>query len=313
MENYLLVMGVSAGIYALMALGLNVIWGMAGLVNLGLVGFFAVGAYVSALLTTSFGLPIVVGVLAGTVAGALTGVAVALITARLRGDYLAIVTLGFAEAIRMVADNEVWLTHGSDGISGIPGPFRSVLTSTQYNVVFLGIVAALVTVVFVLFERLSYSPFGRVLRAIRDDEQVAAVAGKWVIIYKVQAFAIGCSALGMAGALYAHYTSFIAPDIFVPLLTLYIKLSLLSGGVGSNRGAIAGAVLVVAFLEGTRFIIPWVPGISAVQGAALREMLISGFLLVLLRFRTQGLIPEVSSHLPRGDSPASLQKEPTRA
>jgi branched-chain amino acid transport system permease protein len=312
MENYLLAIGVSAGIYALMALGLNVIWGMAGLVNLGLVGFFAVGAYVSALLTTSFSMPIWVGVMAGTTAGALTGVAVALITARLRGDYLAIVTLGFAEAIRMVADNEVWMTHGSDGISGIPGPFRSVLSSTQFNMVFLGIVAALVTVVFVLFERLSYSPFGRVLRAIRDDEQVAAVAGKWVIVYKVKAFAIGCAVLGMAGALYAHYTSFIAPDIFVPLLTLYIKLSLLAGGVGNNAGAVAGAVLVVSFLESTRFIIPFVPGISAVQGAALREMLISGFLLVLLRFRSQGLLPEASSHLPRLDGPTPLQEEPTR-
>jgi branched-chain amino acid transport system permease protein len=313
MENYLLAIGISAGIYALMALGLNVIWGMAGLVNLGLVGFFAVGAYVSALLTTSFSMPIWVGVMAGTTAGALTGVAVALITARLRGDYLAIVTLGFAEAIRMVADNEVWMTHGSDGISGIPGPFRSVLSSTQFNMVFLAIVAALVTVVFVLFERLSYSPFGRVLRAIRDDEQVAAVAGKWVIVYKVKAFAIGCAVLGMAGALYAHYTSFIAPDIFVPLLTLYIKLSLLAGGVGNNAGAIAGAVLVVSFLEGTRFIIPFVPGISAVQGAALREVLISFFLLVLLRFRAQGLVPEASSHLPRLDGSTSLQKEPTRA
>jgi branched-chain amino acid transport system permease protein len=316
MENYLLAMSVSAGIYALMALGLNVIWGMAGLVNLGLVGFFAVGAYVSALLTTAFGMPIWVGVLSGMAAGAATGVVVALITARLRGDYLAIVTLGFAEAIRMVADNEVWLTHGSDGISGIPGPFRSALTPTQFNLLYLGIVAALVTVAFVLFERLSYSPFGRVLRAIRDDEQVAAVAGKWVIIYKVKAFAIGCAALGMAGALYAHYTSFIAPDIFVPLLTLYIKLSLLSGGVGNNRGAIVGAVLVVAFLESTRFIIPWVPGLSAVQGAALREMLISGFLLVLLRFRVNGLIPEAQSHLPpvlRWDGPPSLKEDPTRA
>jgi branched-chain amino acid transport system permease protein len=297
MENYLIAMGVSAGIYALMALGLNVIWGMAGLVNLGLVGFFAVGAYVSALLTTTFGLPIWAGMLAGMLAGAATGVVVALITARLRGDYLAIVTLGFAETIRMVADNEVWLTHGSDGISGIPGPFRAELTPTQFNLVYLGIVAALVTVAFFLFERLSFSPFGRVLRAIRDDEQVAAVAGKWVIAYKVKAFAIGCGALGIAGALYAHYTSFIAPDIFVPLLTLYIKLSLLAGGVGSNRGAIAGAVLVVTFLEGTRFIIPFVPGVSAVQGAALREMLVSGFLLLLLRFRTQGLVPEAHSHL----------------
>ena len=108
-------------------------------------------------------------------------------------------------------------------------------------------------------------------------------------------------------ALYAHCTSFIAPDIFVQVLTPYIKLSLLSGGIGSNRGAIAGAVLVVTFLEGTRFIVPFIPGLSAVQGAALREMAISAVLLVLLRFRTQGLLPEAHDHLP------PLPKESARA
>jgi branched-chain amino acid transport system permease protein len=308
MENYLIVLSVSAAIYALMALGLNVIWGMTGLVNLGVAGFFAVGAYTSALLTTDLGAPIAVGVLAGTAAGALAGVAVALITARLRGDYLAIVTLGFAETIRMVADNETWLTHGSDGISGIPGPFRAILTPTQFNLAYLAIVTTLLALAYLLYERLSYAPFARVLRAIRDDDQVAAVAGKWVIAYKVKAFAIGCAAIGLAGALDAHYTSFIAPDIFVPLLTLYIKLALLSGGVGSNKGAIAGAILVVTFLEGTRFITPLVPGISAVQGAALRQMLVCASLLVLLRFRPRGLLPEAHAHLPPiaplGEDPA---------
>lgn len=315
MENYLVAMAVSAGIYALMALGLNVIWGMAGLVNLGLVGFFAVGAYTSALLTTQLGFSIWAGVLAGTAAGAAVGAVVALITAKLRGDYFAIVTLGFAETIRVIASNEVWLTHGSDGISGIPGPFRADLAPLQFNLLYLAIVAALVTVVFVLAERLSYSPFGRVLRAIRDDDQVAAVAGKWVIAYKVKAFALGCAALGLAGALYAHYTSYIAPDIFVPLLTLYIKLSLLAGGVGNNKGAIVGAVLVVVFLEGTRFIVPFLPGLSAVQGAALREIITSGSLLVLLRFRTQGLVPEAPSHLPAasGWSGAGAPKETSHA
>src|SRR5262245_5663637 len=128
MENYIIAMGVSAGIYALMALGLNVIWGMAGLINLGLVGFFAVGAYTSAILTVKLGFPIVLGVLAGGVMAACVGVVVSLVTARLRGDYLAIVTLGFAETIRVITNNETWLTNGSDGISGIPGPFRGALT-----------------------------------------------------------------------------------------------------------------------------------------------------------------------------------------
>src|ERR1700716_79044 len=165
-------MAVSAGIYALMALGVNVIWGLAGMVNLGLVGFFAVGAYVSALLTLERGLPLGVGMGAGALVTSVVGAGVALITVRLRGDYMAIVTLGFAETIRIVAANEIWLTNGTDGLSGIPGPFRSELSPEGFNLLYLGIVSAVVLVAFMLAERLCHSPFGRVLRAIRDDEQV---------------------------------------------------------------------------------------------------------------------------------------------
>src|SRR5205085_5472335 len=106
MEHYIIAMGVTAGIYAIMALGMNVIWGMAGLINLGLVGFFAVGAYTSALLTLKLGWPIPAGILAAMIVTSLVGVAVALVTVNLRGDYLAIVTLGFAEAMRIVMSNE---------------------------------------------------------------------------------------------------------------------------------------------------------------------------------------------------------------
>src|SRR6266699_1905600 len=137
----------------------------------------------------------------------------------------------------------------------------------------------------------NHSPFGRVLRAIRDDEQAAAGAGKHTLAFKVKAFAFGSAVLGLSGALYGHYTSYIAPDLFLPLLTLYIKLALLVGGVGNNWGAVVGAVAVVTFLESTRFIVPLVPGLSYVQGAALREFLISVSLIVILRFRPQGIFP----------------------
>ena len=297
MLNYLIAISVTAGIYALMALGLNVIWGMAGMVNLGLVGFFAVGAYVSALLTLKLAMPIAIGMLAGAITAALVGVAVTLITVRLRGDYMAIVTLGFAETIRIVAANEVWLTNGTDGLSGIPGPLRGELSPEGFNLFYLVIVVTAVICAFAVAERLCHSPIGRVLRAIRDDEQVASVAGKHVMAFKIKAFALGSAALGLAGALYGHYTSFIAPDIFVPLLTLYIKLSLLAGGLGNNRGAVLGAVVVVFFLESTRFVIPLIPGLSPVQGAALREFLISASLIVILRWRPGGLLPESISPL----------------
>jgi branched-chain amino acid transport system permease protein len=297
MENYLIAMAVSACTYALMALGVNVMWGLAGMVNLGLVGFFAVGAYVSALLTLKLGIPIAAGMAAGALAAAGVGAGVALITVRLRGDYLAIVTLGFSECVRIVASNTIWLTNGTDGVSGIPGPFRGSLSPEAFNLVYLAIAGTLVAVAYVGAERLRASPFGRVLRAIRDDEQVAAVAGKHVTWFKVQAFAIGATALGLAGALYAHYTSYIAPDLFVPLLTLYIKLALLTGGLGTNRGAVVGAFAVVFLLESTRFLIPFVPGLSPVQGAALREFLIAAMLIVMLRFRPAGLIPERLPHI----------------
>jgi branched-chain amino acid transport system permease protein len=296
MEHYLVAMAITAGIYALMALGTNIIWGMAGLVNLGIVGFVGVGAYVSALLTLKLGWPIAAGMAAGALAAALVGVLVGIITVNLRGDYLAIVTLGFAEAVRIVASNEIWLANGTDGLSGIPGPYRAALGPHAFNLFYLGIVVAVVAIAFFIAERLCYSPFGRVLRAIRDDEQVAAVAGKFVLAFKLKAFAIGTGALGLAGALYAHFTSYIAPDLFVPLLTLYIKLSLLAGGLGNNRGALAGAIAVVFFLESTRFIVPLIPGLSAVQGAALREILVSVALIVILRFHARGLIPETMVH-----------------
>lgn len=291
MTAYLTAMAISAGIYALMALGVNLTWGMAGMVNLGLAGFFAVGAYATALLTKA-GFAIPLGIAAGAIAAAATGAGVALITARLRADYLAIVTLGFSESVRIAAANEIWLTNGSDGIAGIPGPWRGTLTPQQFNLLFLGIVIAFLIGTFILLQCLVHSPFGRVLRAIRDDEDVAAVAGKHVLAFKVKAFAVGAAVLGVAGALYAHETSYVAPDIFAPLLTLNIILALVAGGVGNNAGAILGAVLIVALLEGTRFAAPLLPFLAPAQIAAVRELLVAVLLLVIMRVLPAGIIRE---------------------
>jgi branched-chain amino acid transport system permease protein len=292
MDNYVVAMVTFAGFYALMALGLNLVWGMTGMINLGLVGFFATGAYVSALTTKRLGWPMVLGLVAAVVLAAGAGVVMAMITARLRGDYLAIITLGFSEVVRITASNEIWLTNGTDGISGIPGPWRGTVTPAAFNVLYLGIVTIVVVAAFALLQRVRHSPYGRVLRAIRDDDQVAAVAGKRVIGFKVQAFAVSSGILGLAGALYGHYTSFIAPETFVPLLTIYVVLALTAGGTGNNVGAVVGAILVVSFLEGTRFMTGWLPGLKPVQIAAVREFMIGASLIVILRFRPGGLLPE---------------------
>jgi branched-chain amino acid transport system permease protein len=296
MDSYLVAMATFACLYALLALGLNLVWGMAGMINLGLVGFFGVGAYVSALATKRGGAPIALGLAAAIVLTALAGVVMAMITARLRGDYLAIITLGFSEVVRLVASNEIWLTNGTDGISGIPGPWRGRVTPATFNVIFLGFALLAVGAVLVLLQRVRHSPYGRVLRAIRDDDQVAAVAGKPVLRFKVEAFAVSAGILGLAGALWGHYTSYIAPEVFVPLLTIYVVLALTAGGTGNNWGAIVGAFLVVFFLEATRFATGWLPGLKPVQVAAVRELLIGASLLVVLRLRPTGLLPE---RLPR--------------
>src|SRR6185369_3078362 len=174
----------------LLALGLNLIWGMSGMINLGLVGFFAVGAYVSALAALKLGTPMILGLGLGALAAAAAGWVMALTTSRLRGDYLAIITLGFSEVVRLIASNEIWLTRGTDGISGIPGPWRGRVTPATFNVIFLLIALLAVGAVLLVLQRVRHSPYGRVLRAIRDDDQVAAVAGKHVIRFKVEAFAV---------------------------------------------------------------------------------------------------------------------------
>jgi branched-chain amino acid transport system permease protein len=293
MENYLVAMAVFAGLYGLMALGLNVIWGMAGMINLGLVGFMAVGAYTSAMLTVRHATwPIPLGIVAAVLVTAVAGALVARITAKMRGDYLAIVTLGFSEVVRLIASNEIRFTNGTDGISAIPGPWRGEVAPATFNLIFLGLTALAVLAVYLVCQRIRHSPYGRVLRAIRDDDQVTAVAGKPVLRFKTEAFAVSAAITGFAGALYGHYNAYIAPEGFVPLITIYIVLALTAGGTGTNAGAVIGAALVVAFMEGTRFVVAEIPGLAAVQIAAVREFLIASLLIVLLRFRPQGLFPE---------------------
>jgi branched-chain amino acid transport system permease protein len=289
--SYLLFIVTFGGIYALLAQSLNLIWGSAGMVNLGLAGFFAVGAYVSAITVKYGGLPVPLGLLLAMAGGAFAGLVVTLSTLKLRDDYLAIVTLGFAETVRLVALNEVWLTRGSDGISAIPRPFYQELGSWYPPAAALA-VTALALLVWMLMRRIDVSPFGRALKAIREDPELAAFAGKNVLAFKLKAFALSAAIAGLAGAVYGHFTSYIAPDIFQPLITVYIFLAVTAGGVGRPAGAVVGAYLVIGFLEGTRFLAEVVPGLTALQVASLREMLIGLALILVLHLRPQGLLPE---------------------
>ncbi len=298
MLSYLVFTLTLGGIYGLLALSLNLIWGGAGMVNLGLAGFFAVGAYASAIVTGA-GAPVPVGLIAALAAGVLAGLVVTFSTLRLRDDYLAIVTLGFAEVVRLVALNERWLTNGSDGMSGIAAPFKATLGPQGFNWFYLGLVSVIVLVVWALLRRLDGSPFGRALKAIREDQELAGFAGKRVLRFKLQAFAVSAAIAGLAGALYGHYQTYISPDHFQPLITIYIFLAVSAGGVGRPTGALIGAYAVVLFLEATRFIAEVVPSLQAVQVAALREMLVGAALILVFYLRPQGVLPERIPPAPR--------------
>jgi branched-chain amino acid transport system permease protein len=291
MLSYLLFSVTIGGIYALLSLALNLAWGGAGLVNLGLAGFFGIGAYATAL-ATGAGAPLAIGLCAAMAAGVLAGLAITGLTLRLRDDYLAIVTLGFGEIVRLVALNERWLTNGADGLSGILAPGKAALGTAGFNQAWAAGVTLVVLLAWLLLRRLDQGPFGRALRAVREDQELAGFAGKPVLRLKYQAFALSAAIAGLAGALYAHYQSYISPDHFQPLITIYIFLAVTAGGIGRPVGAVLGAYAVVAFLEATRFAAAAVPGIEAVQVAALREALVGLCLLLVLHLRPRGLLPE---------------------
>src|SRR5262249_35873554 len=201
--GYLTAIATLVGIRALLALGLNVQWGMTGLVNLGVVAFFAIGAYTSGLLAVS-GVALPLAWTAALVTRRIAGAACAVAALPLPEDYLAIVTLGFGEVLRLFLLNEAWLTRGANGITGIPRPLHAWVPA-RYDLFYLALVVIAVFLTYLALERVRRSPFGRVLRAIREDETVAAVAGKTVVRFKVQAFVIGAVVAGLAGVLFGHY------------------------------------------------------------------------------------------------------------
>jgi branched-chain amino acid transport system permease protein len=287
--------------FAIVCLGLNLQWGETGLFNVGVAGFVAVGAYTSAILTTppssahlgGFGLPIVIGWLAGMAAAGLVSLAVGAITLRLRADYLAITTFGVAVVIQLVALNAQWLTGGPFGIGFIPRAFEGIADRPlAFSLGNLALTAGTLAAVYLALDRLTRSPWGRVLRAIREDETAALSLGKNATRYRLQAFAIGGAVMGLGGALHAHFIGFIAPNNYLPAFTFQVWTMLIIGGAGSNRGAILGAVLVWALwaLSGA-LISLGVPAEYQARASALQLVAIGVILCLMLLVRPRGLVP----------------------
>jgi ABC-type branched-subunit amino acid transport system permease subunit len=287
MTAYLITILTLVGIAAIVALALNLQWGLCGMVNFGIVGFFALGAYTGALLALAGSGPILALVGAIAVCG-VAGALVALLSMRLSEEYLAIVTLGFGEIVRVVTLNESWLTGGALGLPGIPRPLIETVPSGHYDLVFLGLVLVALAVVYVGLQALVQSPFGRLVRAVRDDDVVAATLGKNVLRTRVVAFAIGSGVTGIAGGLHAFHFSYIDPSQFTPIVSAYAFMAVIAGGRGSNRGILLGACTVMVLLEGSRFLKDFIEVLDAEQLASIRLILIGLGLILFLIYRPQG-------------------------
>jgi branched-chain amino acid transport system permease protein len=287
-------------IYAILSLGLNLQWGVAGLFNAGIAGFFAVGAYTSAILTApdspdflgGFELPIPLGWVGAMIVSGALALVIGAATIRLRSDYLAIGTIGIAEILRLFLKNEEWLTNGVRGITTVPRPFQfdqPLLSELS----FLGMTLTLLLIAYVAIERSVNSPWGRMMRAIRDNEVAAAAMGKHVERRRLEAFVLGSMLMGLGGALMSQYFRFIGPEATEPFqITFLVWVMLIAGGAGNNRGAILGAFLIWAIWSMTELVTRQLPPDWAVRAGYLRIFLVGLLLQVVLQRFARGLLPE---------------------
>jgi neutral amino acid transport system permease protein len=425
MVAYLVSLGIFTATFALFGLGLNLQWGFTGLINFGHVAFLALGAYTTVLLSLA-GVPLIFAVLAGGLLAALLGLAIGISTLRLREDYLAIVTIGVAEVVRLVAVNEEWLTRGSRGVYGYPLPLAKFTPNLPLKLGMIGILTVIIGLagwqlwrwlerqvpgmpprfpwqplalplaylgcvilveiglwqiisqllakqglslwavlllllgtlgslvcvyarlaqplkaglaqpkgthflvgattlcaglvgmvywalvqglykysfkagllwllivvlafVFWQLDRWVNSPWGRVLKAIREDEEVAKALGKNVFAYKLQALMIGGAIAGIAGAFYAWQLTFINPEGFISLITFQAWTIVVLGGAGNNVGTLLGAAIFWAYNTVTRFVLPELVPLDDARLGALRVMVIGLLLIILMMWRPQGIL-----------------------
>jgi len=309
-----------AAILGILALGLNVQWGYTGVFNFGVAGFFLIGAYVAAIVTKSpenndvsqyiggFGdkldflpflasdqwLPFIVGMAVAAFACALLAFLLSLPTLRLREDYLAITTIGVAEVVRRVVVEERGLVNGTRGLGGIPQPLDSVVSGGDYKYLFAALAVAVLLLVYVLLERGIRSPWGRVLRALREDELTTAASGKNVFAFKAQGFVLGAAIMGVGGAVYAYETRAISPETFTHFFGTFVIWSMLIvGGSGNNKGAILGAYIIWGFWQATDLLQSYdLPEALSIRISFFRDFSLGVLIVAMLLLRPEGLLPE---------------------
>jgi branched-chain amino acid transport system permease protein len=283
MEYFLHIIVIS-GIYIILALSLNLIVGFTGLPALGHAAFSCIGAYTSSLLALNLGLSPWVGLILGACLAGLSGVVIGYPAVRLKGDYLALATFGLGVIVYSIAKNWVSLTRGPMGLPGIPGfsIFGYELSEIWQYLILVGF---FVLITIFVINRIVKSPFGRVLRSIREDEVASEALGKDINKHKLIVFVVGAFFAGIGGSLYAHYITFIDPSSFTVTESITILLMVIFGGMGSIQGSVVGAVILVVIPELLRFL-----GVPSSIAAPLRQMIYGLLLVVLMIKRPQGIM-----------------------
>src|SRR5690554_5810814 len=286
MLNFVLLILIYTGIYALMAIGQNLITGYVGLLSLTQAGFFAIGSYVTAILTVKVGLNFWLTIPVAIIISAFFGLLIGLPTLRLRGDYLAIATLGFGEIVRNILNNWDSLTNGPMGIQRIPMiSLFGIQISPYKKWGFLVLVWIFVLVAYFLFDRLAKSRLGRALEAIREDEIAASSMGINVTRYKVWAFILGAAVAGVAGSLQAEFILSVTPGAFTFMVSIMVLCMVVLGGMGNFKAVILGA-FIIQFIS----YFPQLVGLSNVIPPQFKQILFGLILVVMMIWRPQGIL-----------------------
>lgn len=282
--EYLLHILILISIFTLLAISQDILSGHTGLLSLSQAAFYGLGAYTSALLTAEAGVPFLVGVLAGMGVAVLISFIVSLPSLRLHDDYFVIATFGFQMILFSVFNNWMDLTRGPIGIPSIPQPviFGWHITS---HLGFLILAAVFACFAYFVVYRLTSSPFGRVLHAIREDEVFAKAHGKNTLRFKVTAFAVSAALAASAGSLYASYITYIDPMSFTVMESILIISMVIIGGAGSLYGPFIGAFVLVTLPEALRFV-----GLPDAVAANIRQIIYGSLLVIMMMFRPQGLV-----------------------
>jgi len=282
--EYLLHILILISIYAIVGMALNLVAGYTGLISLAQAGFYGIGAYVAALLSLNYGVSFLLAIPAAVVIAAVVGFLIGFPALRIRDDFFIIATFGFQIILFQVMNNWMELTNGPLGLPGIPQPelFGYRLTS---HIDFLVLSLALAIIVYFILRRLTRSPFGNVLRAIREDDVFALSLGKNVNLYKVTSFSVAAGLAAIGGAIYAYYITFIDPTSFTVNESIFMLSIVIVGGAGRLEGSILGAIILVSLPELLRFV-----GMPSSVAANMRQILYGGALVAFMMWRPKGIL-----------------------